>query len=283
MLSKIPLITTLVFTCLAATATAQADDAKPTSIAGFTALEKNAQGMAEYRHDLSGMVFVLIPGGTFEMGSPADEEGRFRWEGPVHTVTITPFLLAKYELTQPAWTTVMKSTPWRGRNYSRTGPKFPATSITWTDCKNFCAKSGLRFPSEAEWEYACRAGSTTRFHFGDDETKLDQYAWFEDNSWSIGERFIHEVKLKKPNAYGLYDMHGNVWEWCADTWHAGYDGAPADGRPWIDDKSAMRIQRGGSWLYDPWNCRSASRLRNVVTFQNDHLGFRPAFSLPERD
>ncbi len=262
---------------LAATLTAQ-----PRTIPGFTPTGSNPQGRAEYRHDATGIVFILVPGGTFRMGSPEDEEGRFPTEGPLRTVTVKPFLLAKTELTQGAWRAAMKSAPWRGVNYARWGESFPATDISWDDTQAFCKRTGLRAPSEAEWEYACRAGTTTRFSYGDDETILGDYAWIEANTWDIGERYVRRVASKKPNPWGFYDMHGHVWEWCEDHWHPNYEGAPADGSPRLDSKARvpMRVQRGGSWLYGPWNCRSASRIRNVPGFRNGHLGFRPACSVP---
>lgn len=261
-------------------ATTTAAFAQPRAIRGFTPTGTNPQGRAEYRHDATGLVFILVPGGTFRMGSPADEEGRFPTEGPVRTVSVQPFLLAKTELTQGAWRAVMKSTPWRGLNFARSGDAFPATDISWDDVQTYCKRTGLRAPSEAEWEYACRAGTTTRFSFGDDESVLGDYAWIESNTWDTGERYVRPVASKKPNPWGFYDMHGHVWEWCEDRWHPSYDGAPADARPWLDGDGPMRVQRGGSWLYGPWNCRSASRIRNVPTFRNGHLGFRPACSLP---
>jgi len=247
---------------------------------GFTPAGKNAQGYAEYRHTRTGLVFVLLPEGTFDMGSPPDEEGRFPTEGPMHEVQVKSFLLCKTEVTQGAWREIMGTRPWWGLPFTRNGHDFPAAQVSWNDCTAFVKKVGLRLPSEAEWEYACRAGSQTRYTCGDDDEQLKDYAWFCENTLDIGERFSHRTGLKKANSFGLIDMHGNVWEWCEDTWHASYEGAPTDGTAWVDDKDPRRVQRSGSWLYGPWNCRSATRIRNTTGFQNDHLGFRPAASLP---
>ena len=243
---------------------------------GFTSVGKNPQGYAEYRHTRTGLVFVLLPDATFDMGSPSDEEGRFPTEGPVHEVRVKSFLLCKTEVTQAAWTRIMGTRPWWGMPFTRNGPDYPAAQVSWDDCMAFGKKVDLRLPSEAEWEYACRAGSQTRYTCGEDDEGLKEYAWFCENTMDIGERFSHRTGLKKANAFGLIDMHGNVWEWCQDTWHPSYEGAPTDGTAWVDDKDPRRVQRGGSWLYGPWNCRSATRIRNSTGFQNDHLGFRPA-------
>jgi len=245
-------------------------------IPGFQFTAVNAQGRPEYRHDRTGLIFVKMEGGRFEMGSPQDEEGRFDTEGPVHPVQIKPFLLCKTVVTQRAWKVVMGTTPWRGAVYMVNGDEYPAVHISWNDCKAFVKKAGLRLPTEAEWEYSCRAGTRTRYHFGDSVEQLEEYAWYGVNTWDVGQHFFSRVARKKPNGFGLHDMHGNVWEWCEDTWHRNYEGAPGDGTAWVDETSRCRVQRGGSWIYDAWDLRSASRIKNVPTFKNGHLGFRPA-------
>jgi formylglycine-generating enzyme required for sulfatase activity len=254
----------------------------PPAIPGFDPVGKNPQGCFEYRHSKTGLLFVLVPGGSFAMGSPSDETGRFPTEGPVHSVTVAPFLIAKTEVTQAVWRAVMGTRPWWGRNFTRDGARFPACCVNWFDVGEFNRKVGLRLPSEAEWEYACRAGSKTRYCFGDDEAQLKDYAWFDENTFDVGKRSTRKVATRKPNGFGLHDMHGNVSEWCADTWHPDYEGAPTDGRVWIDDseKDAPHVIRGMSWLYDAWNVRSATRVREAPTFQTDHLGFRPSASIP---
>jgi formylglycine-generating enzyme required for sulfatase activity len=259
---------------IASNAAAQLDRSLP----GFTALAPNAHGRPEYRHEASGIVFIEVPAGSFMMGSPDAEERRFATEGPLHRVDVKSFLLARTEVTQAAWLRIIGTTPWRGQNYTRTGDRFPVTEIGFADVKSFCDKTGLRLPTEAEWEYACRAGARTRYHFGDDEAQLADYAWFRDNTWSVGKRCVQRVGLRKPNAWGFHDIHGNVWEWCEDHWHPSYDGAPTDGRAWSEPGSTVRVQRSGSYIFDPWNLRCASRIGNDESFRNDHLGFRPAFS-----
>jgi formylglycine-generating enzyme required for sulfatase activity len=168
------------------------------------------------RIEILGIPFALIPAGTFRMGSPDGEYGRYADEGPVHQVQITrPFYLGVTPVTQEQHERVMGSNPshFKGKN-------LPVETVSWDDCQAFCAKMAeltgeqIRLPSEAQWEYACRAGTRTRFSFGDDEEDLDDYAWHYGNSKSCA----HPVGQKLPNPWGLYDMHGNVWEWCEDVY-----------------------------------------------------------------
>lgn len=219
------------------------------------------------------MEFVLIRPGSFQMGSESEK--------PVHKVTLAkPFYIGKYEVTQEQWQAVM------GTNPSTTkGPKLPVTAVSWTDCRDFAAKLAeggrgavgvFRLPTEAEWEYACRAGSTTAFSFGDSESGLGEYAWFwfEGNS----DAKTHEVGTKKPNAWGLYDTHGNVWEWCAD-WYGAYTGEAV-----MDPEGAAsgsnRVSRGGSWPYDAGYCRSAFRYGLLPGYRIDDLGCRLVLAPP---
>ena len=176
--------------------------------------------------DLGGGVtleLILIPPGTFDMGSDRGNPT----EKPVHKVTLKKaFYIGKYEVTQEQWQAVMGANPSHFKD-----PKKPVGSVTWNACRDFVAKlsekTGRKFslPSEAEWEYACRAGSTTEFCYGDGEAGLGEYAWYSGNSGDM----THLVGQKKPNKFGLFDMHGNVWEWCEDVWHVSYEGAPTDG------------------------------------------------------
>ena len=177
-------------------------------------------------------------------------------EKPVHKVTITkPFYMGKYEVTQEQWEAVMGSNP---SNFK--GAKNPVEQVSWEDCEKFIGKlkekvSGrdFRLPTEAEWEYACRAGSTTDYCYGDGDESLDEYAWYYGNS----ESKTHPVGQKKANAWGLYDMHGNVWEWCSD-WYGDYaDGAVSD--PKGPESGSARVLRGGSWGGNARDCRSACR------------------------
>ncbi|MBI4570177.1 MAG: formylglycine-generating enzyme family protein, partial [Planctomycetes bacterium] len=193
-------------------------------ITGLTAVGKSDQGLHEYDKNLGDGVtlrLVLRPAGTFLMGSPADETGRWTCEGPQHRVNVSAFLMGKYEVTQHQWQAVMGSNP---SEFTNAGLDAPVETVSWDDCQKFCEKAGLRLPSEAEWEYACRAGTTTRYSFGDAESALAEYAWHDANSGGT----THPVGQKKPNGWGLYDMHGNVWEWCEDWYHDSYNGAPTD-------------------------------------------------------
>ncbi|MCK5186430.1 MAG: formylglycine-generating enzyme family protein [Deltaproteobacteria bacterium] len=219
------------------------------------------------------MEFVLIPAGEFDMGSPSSEVGRYDDEGPVHHVTISEvFYISKYEVTQKQWREVM------GTDLSDfKGDDLPVEQVSWNDVQEFIRilneKEGTdkyRLPSEAEWEYAARAGTTTRYSFGDDASELGDYAWYINNS----ERETHPIGQKKSNPWGLYDMHGNVWEWVQDEYHGSYDGAPSDGSAWEDGNSTKRVYRGGGWILFAGNCRSAARGFIVPGFRYDNLGFR---------
>ena len=219
-----------------------------------------------------GMEFVLIPAGEFDMGSPSGETDRYGDEGPVHKVKISDaFYLGKYEVTQKQWREIMGDNP---SNYD--GDNRPVEYVSWNDAQDFIKKLNTkestdkyRLPSEAEWEYAARAGSTTRYSFGDIESRLGEYGWYEGNS---GDK-THLVGQKKPNPWGLYDMHGNVWEWTQDLYNGDYKVAPADGSAW-ESGGSSRIFRGGSWLYYARDCRSANRNYYIPDFRNYDLGFR---------
>jgi formylglycine-generating enzyme required for sulfatase activity len=210
---------------------------------------------------------VSMPGGRFKMGSEKGDGN----EEPVHEVTVKPFNIGRTEVTQEQWRTVMGSLP----NVGYKGDKRPVERISWFEAIEFCRKfsemSGYNFrlPTEAEWEYAARGGTTTEYSFGDDESRLGQYAWFYVNAGAE----THPVGQKKPNPFGLYDMHGNVLEWVEDHYHKNYVGAPTDGSAWLtDDDNAYRVLRGGSWGNDV--LRSANRYRNIPDNRYDSIGFR---------
>ncbi|MBW2737883.1 MAG: SUMF1/EgtB/PvdO family nonheme iron enzyme [Deltaproteobacteria bacterium] len=228
-----------------------------------------------------GMKFVLIPSGTFMMGSPLNEPERFKDERQ-HRVTITkPFYMQTTEVTQGQWREVMGSNPSR---FKDCGADCPVEEVFWNDAQEFIRKLNrkeradkYRLPTEAEWEYACRADSITRFCFGDSDGKLGEYAWYIGNS----SLKTHSVGQKQPNVWGLYDMHGNVWEWVEDDWHENYKGAPTDGRAWIDEpRGSNRVIRGGSWNFVAQYCRSAIRYDVSPDNRNNNLGFRLSRSLP---
>ncbi len=217
---------------------------------------------------------VLIPAGEFIMGSPADEKDRFDNEGPQHKVVISkPFYLGKYEITQEQWETVMGYNPSEFK-----GKRRPVENVSWNDCQRFIkqlnklGQGTFRLPTEAEWEYACRAGKQTRFYWGDDpnEKEIDDYAWFHGNS----EKKTHDVGLKKPNAWGLYDMSGNVHEWCQDSYDENYYSISTSIDPVNDQSNEWRVLRGGNWYYGARYCRSAFRSRSNPYDAYDNVGFR---------
>jgi formylglycine-generating enzyme required for sulfatase activity len=216
------------------------------------------------------MKFTLIPAGAFYMGSE-ESDG----EKPVHKVKINnPFYLGTYPVTQREWKAVMGN--YNNPSYFK-GDDLPVEQVSWDNVQEFIMKLNekegtdkYRLPSEAEWEYACRAGTTTRYSFGDDESELDDYAWYDDNS----DGKTYPVGQKKPNSWGLYDMHGNVWEWVYDMWHDSYDGAPTDGSAWEVGNGVNRIFRGGGWINFARFCRSAFRYYFDQRFRNNDLGFR---------
>ncbi|WP_152608794.1 formylglycine-generating enzyme family protein [Aphanizomenon flos-aquae] len=241
---------------------------------------------------------VAIPGGKFLMGSPEDEPERYDdEESPQHEVTVQPFFMGKYPVTQAQWKAVATNCKQVNRELEPNPSKFkenkqennlPVERITWYDAVEFCERLSqltgrkYRLPSEAEWEYACRAGTTTPFHFGETITgKLANYSattiYGEEPKGEYRERTT-PVGSFTANAFGLYDMHGNVWEWCDDHWHGDYNDAPTDGSAWIEsnsvEESARRLLRGGSWSSFPRNCRSAYRLNYTPDLRFDDLGFR---------
>jgi len=232
---------------------------------------------------------VKIPAGQFWMGSPDNEVDRLESEGPQHSVTVPEFWMGKYPVTQAQWAQVA-ALPKVERDLkpfpsSFKGEKRPVESVSWYDAVEFCQrlsqKTGrtYRLPSEAEWEYACRARTITPFNFG--ETILMDLANYDGNyTYGNGSKGIYREKTTDvgtfpANQFGLYDMHGNVWEWCQDVWHGNYDGAPTDGSAWLEGgDDSFRLLRGGSWSYDPRYCRSASRYSLDPDSRDDDGGFR---------
>ncbi len=228
------------------------------------------------------MKLVPIPADTFVMGSPNEEFGRWNDEGPLTTVTISrPFWMGETEVTQGQWQAVMGDNP-----SSFTGnDQLPVESVSWVDAMAFCRKldelyggalpSGYRYslPTEAQWEYACRAGSQTQFFYGDDPSysQLSQYAWYSGNSGSKTQ----PVGEKLPNRWELFDMLGNVLEWCADWYEHRYTGGSITD-PQGPQFGSERVSRGGSWVNDPWGCRSADRFRRSPGYTQDRFGFRVA-------
>jgi formylglycine-generating enzyme required for sulfatase activity len=251
-----------------------------------------------------------IPGGTFMMGTEDKEIERlvkkFGWDGfrrekPPHRVTVSSFYMGRYPITQAQWQAIAATAKIDidlETNPSRfIGDELPVESVKWYQATEFCkrlsreTKREYRLPSEAEWEYACRAGTTTAFHFGETiTTDLANYRgtdWEKDKkvypgNYGRGSKGIYRKQttpvgyFKVANAFGLYDMHGNVWEWCEDDYHPNYQGAATDGGAWISkNKSTTKVLRGGSWFNPPDSCRSAfrigSRSRDFISYG---CGFR---------
>jgi formylglycine-generating enzyme required for sulfatase activity len=221
------------------------------------------------------MKLVLIPAGTFTMGSPLNEARRDDDEGPQKQVTLTkPFYMGIYEVTQAQYNAVMGSNP----SQFKDDWSHPVENVSWNDavafCKKLSEKTGrtVRLPTEAEWEYACRAGSRTRYSFGDDAEQLPRYAWFRKNSGSKTQ----PVGQKQSNAWGLFDMHGNVWEWCSD-WSGSYANAVATD-PTGPKGGKSRVLRGGCWYSHSQYCRSADRGGGSPGLRGGNYGFRVAVS-----
>ncbi|HIK09878.1 MAG TPA: formylglycine-generating enzyme family protein, partial [Oscillatoriaceae cyanobacterium M33_DOE_052] len=219
-----------------------------------------------------------------QMGTPNSEPNRQDYEGPQHQVTVPSFYMAKYPITQAQYQAIMGQNPSKFK-----GSDLPVECVTWNDAVEFCQKlaqktgQAYRLPSEAEWEYACRAGTTTPFHFGDTIT-TDLANYNGNEAYGNGPKGQYRKQTTPvgdfpPNAFGLYDMHGNVWEWCQDRWHNNYDVAPTDGSAWeTGGESNLRVLRGGSWNLNPRYCRSGLRDRDVLGIRFYYCGFRVAVS-----
>jgi formylglycine-generating enzyme required for sulfatase activity len=241
-----------------------------------------------------GMRFVLIPPGEFMMGSertPAQtaklyggKDAHYTCEHPRRKVKISkPFYMGVYEVTQSQWSAVMSSKPWDGKMLTKIGPAYPVSWVNWNEATEFCSKLSKKIgktvtlPTEAQWEYACRAGSKTEFYYGDDAKKVGEYGWWAGNMVDSqkAKSYARLGGQKKPNAWGLYDMHGNVWEWCRDWFHKDAYAGGIDVDPEYTKETQTRAARGGSWYNPPSNLRSAAR--NSWTgpqYRHYNYGFR---------
>ncbi|MEI1376007.1 caspase, EACC1-associated type [Nostoc sp.] len=261
-----------------------------------------SRGRAEFFTENLGngvvLEMVAITGGKFLMGSLESEPERYNSESPQHPVTIQPFFMGKFPVTQSQWASVaalpkvnidLNPDPSNFKGVNR-----PVEQVSWDDAIEFCARLSkktektYRLPSEAEWEYACRAGTTTPFYFG--ETITTDLANYRGTDWDYngtvypgnyaqgpkGEYREQTTDVGKfpANPFGLFDMHGNIWEWCQDEWHENYNGAPKDGSAWLIDNDNQMLLRGGSWSDLPRNCRSANRLYDARGGRNNNVGFR---------
>lgn len=272
----------------------------------FESLGKNAQGCPEYRHRETGIVMVKVPGGTFMMGTPEFQreaalrdyksrpppsasgvtvdmfKGWLDYEQPQHEVTLSAFLIAKYEVSQAEWLRIMES---NGFLSFPKGEDLPVEMTSWNECFDFCKKVGLSLPTEAQWEYACRAGSESSFAFGDRIHKTQ--AQFDTHGLKFGN--MVEVQSKEPNPFGIHNMHGNIAEWCLDYFDGDFYRQPEatlenpmNASPALLPNPFgipnMRSLRGGSFHMRDYFCRSSSRSANPQDYKC--VGFRPAWSWP---
>ncbi|NES78087.1 MULTISPECIES: formylglycine-generating enzyme family protein [Okeania] len=274
-------------------------------------IRKKRQQAEYYIEDLGNNVelaMVKIPEGKFLMGSPEDELERWSRESPQHEVTVPEFYMGRYPITQGQWKTVVETTEKIERDLDSDPSRFkddyenykrwsrPVEKVSWLDAKEFCARLSqntgreYRLPSEAEWEYACRARTTTPFHFGETiTTNLANYCGIDreinqntdSGSYGRGPKGEHREQttpvgyFKVANLFGLYDMHGNVFEWCEDYWQDNYQDAPNDGRAWLSgNQNTTKVLRGGSWYDLPRRCRSAYRSYYLPSVTLDLIGFR---------
>ena len=271
-----------------------------------------------YRDAATELEFVLIPGGRMLMGSPKNEHRRKATEGPQRVVTVPAFLISRTEVTQEVWNRVMGRLPWQrtegkddidwdimktspARDFDpleasfgalgpgldrkkliqseiNLDPRSPALGLTWEECVTFCERTRLRLPTEAEWEFACRGRTNSPYGFGAEETDLAEYAWHIGTWFSERTDYPCVVGRKKPNAFGLLDMHGNVDEYCQDAWHDTLEGGPTDGSAFEGDDASMRVCRGGSFLDHADAARSASRKRVAPDERRVTLGLRPVIT-----
>ena len=284
------------------------EDSLPSTQFTYTVVKLNPDGSEQerYQDTTTGFIELLeesirlemiaIPGGEFLMGAPDTEQDSGDDEHPQHRVTVPPFYLGRTPITQAQWRIVagwdkvqrdLKPNP----SYFK-GDSLPVEKVSWDDATEFCARLSQRFqreyhlPSEAQWEYACRAGTTTPFHFGE-TLNTDVVNYNGNYTYGRGRKGVYREKttpvgsLKAANAWGLLDMHGNVWEWCQDDWYDNYEGAPEDGSASLNkNNSATKKIRGGSWVNRPGGCRSAFRSRFSRDIRFNNLGFRVACPVP---
>ncbi|MCP5102005.1 MAG: formylglycine-generating enzyme family protein [bacterium] len=246
----------------------------------FKKLFKQIKGKELSQSFIRGIIdkMVEIPGGSFLMGSNEGEDD----ERPIHNVMIDSFLLCKFTVTQEEWCEVMDTTPWKGLKFVCCADRCPAVNISWYDAREFIeilnkfSQRKFRMPTEAEWEYACRADTSTAFAHGVLKFNLIKYAWFHDNAFKKGEMFAHEVGTRKPNKWGLYDMQGNVYEWCSDWFRRNYYNKSPIHSPPGPIYGQYKVVRGGDWARTDYFLRIASRRHYSPHHKDPHVGFRLA-------
>jgi formylglycine-generating enzyme required for sulfatase activity len=285
-------IVAVAFLAVVTVVRAQEDEARywrtnmgPTVLSAEQEVEKASKPGSDFTECANGCpTMIVVPAGRFTMGSPATEADRSASEGPQHEVAITrPFAVGRAEVTFAQWDACVAAGACRRVGDSTWGRgDRPVINVGWSDAVQYvewlARMSGkpYRLLSEAEWEYAARAGTATRFSFGDDDAELGRYAWYFKNS----DRKSQPVGTKAANGFGLHDMHGNVYEWVADPWHENYENAPLDGSVWHDDPVPNRhVARSGSWFFDAKNLRSTSRVGPPSNLQDGNVGFRVARDL----
>jgi formylglycine-generating enzyme required for sulfatase activity len=283
----------------------------PNSLAATFVIDRTPKDIQTFTESLGKgveLTMVLIPPGKFMMGSAAEEEGHRDNESPQHLVTIAqPFFMGQHPITQQQWQAVAKM-PEIDRELKLNPSHFkgnddlPVENVSWRDAQEFCARLSIhsnhryQLPSEAEWEYACRAGTTTPFHFGEtidaevanyraEDRKVGESTYsgkYERGNFGIYQKRTTSISsFGVTNDFGLSDMHGNVWEWCEDSWHNNYKNAAADGSAWVNPKEIKNntyALRGGSWIFNPNRCRSAYRSKNDADYHNNYVGFRVVYA-----
>ncbi len=241
---------------------------------------KKAHGQDLTREFIDGLCdkLVTVPHGSFLMGSNDGEDD----ERPIHNVLIDSFYLSRYPVTQKEWFHVMGTKPWEELKFIKTGDNFPAVNICWYDAKDFIealnevGEKQFRFPTEAEWEYACRAGAASAFAHGVLKFNLSKYAWYYDNAFKKGEMYAHEIGQMRANRFGLYDMQGNVYEWCLDWYRRNYYNKSPIHNPQGPIYGNYKAVRGGDWARTDYFLRVASRRHYSPHYKDSFVGFRLA-------